>query len=96
MIRLRDWFILSLAGFLFGLVGACATYPDREDFGTFQVITASAEQVSTHCHDIINRYNRQPVTTGKFNGKRTILRLRCRAIDLEFDCRDRAFYRYLL
>ncbi len=28
---------------------ACATYPDREDFGTFQVITASPQQVSDHC-----------------------------------------------
>ena len=33
----------------------CGQYPDREDFGTFQVITTCARRVSDHCHNRIRK-----------------------------------------
>lgn len=33
----------------------CGQYPDREDFGTFQVITTCARRVSDHCQRRIRR-----------------------------------------
>ena len=71
--RIMRWLAATAVGSIIGMGCATLQYPDRWDFGTFRMIVATPEQVSSHCHWVNDRYAKRTGITIKHDSGTAIL-----------------------